>query len=75
MSSVAEIEAAIEKLSPTDQAEVIRFAIALASKRPLTPDELNRLAQRMVESTDPAQTEKLKSDLMGGFYGEATSHA
>jgi hypothetical protein len=75
MSSVAEIEAAIEQLSPAEQAEIIRFAILLAEKRPLAPEELNRLAQRMVDSTDPAETERLKSALIGGFYGESTQHA
>lgn len=73
MSTVAEIEAAIEQLSPAEQAEVIRFAVALARKRPLTPPELNRLAQRMVDSEDPAEVEKLRTALMDGFYGEATN--
>ncbi|MFN7140975.1 MAG: hypothetical protein ACK4UN_16720 [Limisphaerales bacterium] len=73
MSTVAEIEAAIERLTPAEQAEVIQFAVALARKRPLTADELNRLAQQMVESTDPAEVEKLKSALMRGFYGEASN--
>ena len=69
MTSAAIIEE-IKQLSPTGQAEIIQFAMALAKERPLTALELTNLARRMVESTDPAEVEKLKSALARGFYGE-----
>jgi hypothetical protein len=73
MTSAAIIEE-IRQLSPADQTEVIRFAVALARERALTPEELNRLAQRMVESEDPGEVEKLKASIASGFYGKA-AHA
>jgi hypothetical protein len=71
MSSVADIKAAIQGLPPSEQVEIIRFAISLGRKRSLIPDELNRLTQRLVDSDDPSEIEKLKSALLGGFYGDA----
>jgi hypothetical protein len=60
----------IKQLPPDEQSDVIRFAIELARKRQLTGKELGVLAQRMVESDDPAEVERLKSALTRGFYGE-----
>ena len=60
----------IKQLPPDEQSDVIRFAIELARKRQLTGKELGVLAQRMVESNDPAEVERLKSALTRGFYGE-----
>lgn len=73
MSSAAIIEEILH-LSPAGQAEVIQFALRLARERALAPDELAGLAQRMVDSDDLAEVEKLKSAIMRGFYGE-TAHA
>jgi hypothetical protein len=36
----------------------------------LNGEELGRLAQRMVDSDDPAEVERLRSALTRGFYGE-----
>ncbi|MBI5802773.1 MAG: hypothetical protein HZA92_18880 [Verrucomicrobia bacterium] len=73
MNSAAIIDEILH-LPPSGQAEVIQFAFRLASERSLAPDELTRLAQRMVESDDLAEVEKLKSAITRGFYG-AASHA
>ncbi|MBI5774827.1 MAG: hypothetical protein HZA89_13920 [Verrucomicrobia bacterium] len=73
MTSTTIIEE-IRHLSPAGQAEVIRFTLQLARERALTPDELTGLARRMVESNDPAEVERLKSAITGGFYGDA-AHA
>jgi hypothetical protein len=69
MTATAVIEE-IEQMPPEDQSRVIQFAIDLARKRQLTGKELAALAQRMVESDDPAEVERLKSALTRGFYGE-----
>jgi len=69
MTSTAIIEE-IKQLPPAEQAEVIQFAIRLATERPLTAKELTALAQRMVDSNDPAEIEKLKTAIARGFYGE-----
>ena len=68
MTATAVIEE-IEHLPPEEQSRVIQFAIELARKRQLSGKELTALAQRMVESDDPAEVEKLKSALTRGFYG------
>ena len=60
----------IEQMSPEEQSRVIQFAIEFARKRQLSGKELAMLAQRMVESDDPAEVVKLKSALTRGFYGE-----
>jgi hypothetical protein len=59
----------IKHLSPGEQSRVIQFAVELARTRQLAGKELSALAQRMVESEDPAEVEKLKSALTNGFYG------
>ena len=69
MTATAIIEE-IEQMPPEDQSRVIQFAIELARKRQLSGKELTALAQRMVESDDPAEVEKLKSALTRGFYGD-----
>jgi hypothetical protein len=60
----------IEQMPPEEQSRVIQFAIEFARKRQLSGKELAMLAQRMVESDDPAEVVKLKSALTRGFYGE-----
>ena len=69
MTATAVIEE-IQQMPPEDQSRVIQFAIELARKRQLSGKELTALAQRMVESDDPAEIEKLKSALTRGFYGD-----
>jgi hypothetical protein len=68
MTATAVIEE-IKHLPPAEQSRVIQFAMELARTRRLAGDELATLAQRMVESDDPAEVEKLKSALTHGFYG------
>jgi hypothetical protein len=60
----------IKHLAPKDQAEVIQFAVELARSRQLTAQELGELADRLAESTDPAETIRLKSAMTRGFYGQ-----
>jgi hypothetical protein len=68
MTASAVIEE-IKHLSPAEQSEVIQFALELARTRRLAGKELAALAQRLAESNDPAEIEKLKSALTDGFYG------
>jgi hypothetical protein len=68
MSATQVIEE-IKHLPPAEQAEVIQFAFQLARTRPLTGNELAALAQRMVDSNDPAEVERLKTSIASGFYG------
>jgi hypothetical protein len=60
----------IEQMPPEEQSRVNQFAIEFARKRQFSGKELAVLAQRMVESDDPAEVARLKSALNRGFYGE-----
>jgi hypothetical protein len=68
--SATEVIQEIKRLTPSDQVEVIRFALELARTRPLTAGELTSLAQRLADTDDPAEAERLKSSIQHGFYGE-----
>jgi hypothetical protein len=59
----------IKHLPPAEQSQVIQFDFELARTRQLLGKELSTLAQRMVDSDDPAEVEKLKTALARGFYG------
>ena len=61
--SAADVIEEIKQPTAAEQAEVIQFALQLARTRPLTAGELTSLAQRMVESDDPAEVERLKTTL------------
>jgi hypothetical protein len=68
--TAAEIIHEIERLGPEEQLGVIRFAYQLDAERRLTGDELSRLAQRMVNATDPAEQASLRAEIIRGFYGQ-----
>jgi isocitrate/isopropylmalate dehydrogenase len=60
----------IKHLPRVEQSRVIQFAFELARKRQLPGKKLSTLAQRMVDSDDPAEVKKLNSEITRGFYGE-----
>jgi hypothetical protein len=53
-----------------EQSRVLEFAFELARTRQLSGTELSALAQRMVDSEDPAEVERLKAEITRGFYGD-----
>jgi hypothetical protein len=59
----------LETLPPAEQAEVIRFAYRLDAERQLTGGELTALAERMTQTTDPAEAALLREAIARGFYG------
>jgi len=69
MTATAVIEE-IKHLPRGEQSRVIQFAFELARTRQLPGGKLSELAQRMVESGDPAEVERLKAEITRGFYGE-----
>lgn len=69
--TAAQIMHEIDCLPPAEQEKVVNYARKLPSRKPLSGIELTALAQRMVESTDPAAAQRLKADLVKGFYGDA----
>ena len=59
----------IDDLPPDEHAKVIQHAFELARHRQLTAEELGEMAERLAESTDPAEIIRLKSAMTRGFYG------
>ena len=74
MSTVAEIESAIEKLPP-DEVRALRDWIVgraeVAKGRMWTPEELGTAAQEMVDEPDPNRAQALGKRIAAGFYGDA----
>ena len=67
--TAAKIIEELKKLSPKEQAEVIRFAYRLDAERHLTGKELSALAERMANSSDPAEAALVREAIVRGFYG------
>jgi hypothetical protein len=67
--SASEIIGEIQRLSPSEQAEVIQFAYRLDAERMLSGKELGALAQRMIDAADPAEKLRIREELTRGFYG------
>jgi isocitrate/isopropylmalate dehydrogenase len=68
--TAAEVIEEIMHLPREEQSRVLEFAFELARERQLSGKELSALAQRMVDSNDPAEVERLKAEITRGFYGE-----
>ena len=68
--TAAKVIEEIMHLPRDEQSQVLEFAFDLARKRQLSGKELSALAQRMVDSDDPAEVAKLQADLTRGFYGD-----
>jgi hypothetical protein len=67
--SASEIIDEIQRLSPSEQAEVIQCAYRLDAERMLSGKELAGLAQRMIDTADPAEKLRIREELTRGFYG------
>ena len=60
----------IKHLPRAEQSRVIHFAFELARERQLSGDKLSKLAQRMADSKDSVEVQKLREEIHRGFYGE-----
>jgi len=60
----------IMQLPRDEQSRVLEFAEGLRRERQRSGKELSALAQKMVDSNDPAEIERLKTEITRGFYGE-----
>ena len=69
--TAAQIMHEIDCLPPAEQEKVVNYARKLPTQKPLSGTELTALAQRMVDATDPVTAQRLKADLVKGFYGDA----
>lgn len=68
--TATEIIREIDSLPPAELALVVRHTKELDKHRPLSGEELGVLAQQMVDATDPAEVERLKAEIIRGFYGD-----
>lgn len=68
--TATEIIREIDSLPSAELAAVVRHAKELDKRRQLSSAELGVLAQQMVDATDPAEVERLKAAITGGFYGD-----
>lgn len=69
MTATAVIEE-IKLLPRAEQSRVIQFAMELSRERQLPGEELAKLAQKMVDSGNPEEVQKLREEIHRGFYGE-----
>ena len=60
----------IKNLPRAEQSRVIQFAFELARERQLSGAKLSELAQRMTDSEDAGETQKLRDEIHRGFYGQ-----
>ena len=67
--TAAKVIEEMDALPPEEQGKVIRHVYDLAEHRQLSGEELARLAEQIVKSNDPKEVERLKSEIMRGFYG------
>jgi len=70
----AEVIEEIKRLPSAERAKVLAFTRLVTDNPPLTPEELGELANRMVETEDSAEADRLKEKIVRGFYG-GNSHA
>jgi hypothetical protein len=68
--TASQIIGEIAALPMAERAEVIRFARSLDAEHPLSGNELAALAERLPESTSPAQVSLLRDQIECGFYGQ-----
>ena len=59
----------IKHLPQAEQSRVLQFAFELARERQLSGKQLSELAEKMADTNDPIEAERLKNSIAGGFYG------
>lgn len=68
--TATEVIEQIENLPREERAKVIEFARSAPKRKALTPDELVQLGERMLAAKNPGEAERLRQELVDGFYGE-----
>ena len=68
--TAVEIIEEIKRLPKSEQSRVIEFARNAGVNRKLTPDELGALAKQMIEAKDPSEADRLRAEIVRGFYGD-----
>jgi hypothetical protein len=58
----------IKRMPREERQKVLEYA-RYAEKEQFSPEELGELTRQMVEAKDPAEAERLKQEIIRGFYG------
>lgn len=60
----------IKQLPRGEQERVVEFVQTLPKRRHWSGEKLTDHERRMVETTDPAEAERLKQQIVAGFFGD-----
>lgn len=60
----------IKNLSPGEQKRVVEFVHHLKKPHPWSGEKLSEYEKRMVETSDPAEAQRLKEQIVAGFFGD-----
>ena len=60
----------IKNLPRAEQDRVVEFVQTLEKKRHWSGAKLTEYEKRMVETTDPAEAERLKQQIVAGFFAD-----
>jgi len=66
--TATEIIEEIKRLPKPEQIKVAEFARKVAAA--LSPEELGELAERMVQTQDKEQADRMEKEIIRGFYGD-----
>ena len=69
MNAAAIIEE-IKHLPPPEQEQVVEFVQALGARRPWSGEKLTQYEKKMVAADDPAEAQRLKEQIVAGFFGD-----
>ena len=71
LMSAAEIIEQIRQLPDQEREKVKRFTQLNLEPGQLSGKEIADLAQKMIETNDPAEADRLEKEIIRGFYGDA----
>ena len=60
----------IKQLPPPEQEQVVEFVQTLETRRPWSGEKLTEYEKKMVDTNDPAEAQRLKQQIVAGFYGD-----
>ena len=70
LMSAAEIIEQIRQLPDQEREKVKRFTQLNLEPGQLSGKEIADLAQKMIETNDPAEADRLEKEIIRGFYGD-----
>jgi hypothetical protein len=60
----------IKHLPPAEQEQVMEFVQTLEARRPWSGEKLTEFEKKMVDARDPAEAQRLKEQIVAGFFGD-----